>query len=99
MFSGSQCHVPEDTSNKNRLLCRKNCEGLISNHNSEKLYPLNRRDAFFENIEKDFQSEESAEKRVRKFLDTENTLYGFYSILNLRLKFWSASPNLFSDDS
>ena len=49
-----------------------------------KIIPLNRRNAFFENIEKDFRSEESAEKRVRKFLDTENTLYGFNSILNMR---------------
>ena len=63
--------------------------------NGEKILPLNRRDGFFENIAKDFQSEESAEKRVRKFLDTENTLYGFNSTLNLRLKFRSASHNLF----
>ena len=62
---------------------------------AKKILSLNRRDGFFENIAKDFQSEESAEKRVRKFLDTENTLYGFHSILNLRLKFRSASHNLF----
>ena len=38
-------------------------------------------------------------KTREKFLDTGNTLYGFHSILNLRVKFWSASPNLFSNDS
>ena len=36
---------------------------------------------------------------LRKKIGSDFTLYGFYSILNLRLKFWSASPNLFSNDS
>ena len=31
--------------------------------------------------------------------DLTCTFYGFYSILNLRFKFWSASPNLFSNGS
>ena len=38
-------------------------------------------------------------KTRKKFLDTGNTLYGFHSILNLRVKFWSASPNLFWNDT
>ena len=50
-------------------------------HNSEKFNPLTRQDAFFENIQKDFQSQESAGKTMRKFLNTENILNGFTRFL------------------